>query len=221
VPAIAEIVGLAGVGKTTLSLALSQRDQTIHGSFALHPLAFMPTYLVRAILSLPGRLSRHHDKQQISWETLRIMVYLEKLYRVLSRYKPGDSAIFVLDQGPVFLLAYLQQFGFEGIGDGDRNLELWRRSMIDKWASVLDYVFWIEAPDIVLLERILHRERWHRIKDMSEQEARVFLERYRETYDWVIPQFTSKGRTQVISFSSDEEPVDRIVDKIVGILTTG
>jgi adenylate kinase family enzyme len=216
---ITEIVGLAGAGKSTISQTLSQRDPAVWCSFHLQPMQFIPAFLVRAGLSLPSYLRRCRDGNQISWEALMVMVYLEKLHRALSRYKANDSTILFLDQGPVYCLAYLREFGFEGVRD--QNLELWWMHMLSEWASTLDVIFWIDAQDTVLLERIHHRSRWHRVKDMSEQKARQFLARYRGTYRQVVSRLTSEGGPRVFRFFTDEEPVDQIVDEIVGVLEPG
>ena len=213
---ITEIVGLAGAGKSTISQTLSQRDPAISCGFHLQPMQFMPAFLVRAVLSLPGYLHRHRNGNQISWEALRVMVYLEKLHRVLSRHKSNDPTIFFLDQGPVYCLAYLREFGFEGVRD--QNLELWWMHMLSEWASTLDVIFWIDAQDTVLLERIHQRSGWHRVKDMSEQQACEFLARYRGAYWQVISRFISEGNPRVLSFSTDAESANRIACGIADIL---
>ena len=213
---ITEIVGVAGAGKSTISRILAQRNPAIWCSFHLRPKQFIPAFLVKAILSLPSYLYRYRNGNQLSWETLRVMVYLEKLHRVLSRYKSNDSTNFFLDQGPVYCLAHLREFGFEGVRD--QNLELWWLHMLSDWASTLDVIFWIDAQDAVLIERIYSRSTWHRVKDMSEQKAREFLTSYRDTYRQVVSQLTSEAGPRVFRFSTDEEPMDQIVNEIAGIL---
>jgi shikimate kinase len=213
---IAEIVGLAGAGKSTISQTLSQRNPAVSCGFHLQPVQFIPAFLVRAILSFPSYLYRYRNGNQLSWTALRVMVYLEELHRVLSRFKWDDSKIFFLDQGPVYCLAYLRVFGFEGIRD--QNLELWWEQMLRKWVSILDVIFWIDARDAVLLERIQRRSAWHRVKDMSEQKAREFLARYREVYWHIISRLTFEGGPKGIGFLTDMESVDQIVNKIVDVL---
>lgn len=144
---IAEIVGPAGAGKSTITQILSQRSPAIRGGFCLRRIQFMPTFLGRAILSLPRYLHRPGGERQVSWEVLMVMVYLEKLHRVLSRYRSNDSTIFFLDQGPVYSLVYLREFGFEDVGD--QKLELWWEHMLNIWASTLDIIFWLDAQDTV------------------------------------------------------------------------
>lgn len=217
---IAEIVGLAGAGKSTIAQNLSQRNPAIRCSFSLRPIQFIPAFLGRAILSLPGYLWRYRSGKQASWEALMVMVYLERLYRILSRYGSDDSTVFLLDQGPVFLLTYLHDFGFQGVRD--QKLEAWWMRMLDSWAPILNVIFWIDAPDAVLLERIHHRGgTWHRVEDMSEQETHEFFARYRRTYRQVISRLTSDGSPKVLRFSTDEEPLDQVVNEIMDTLEPG
>jgi thymidylate kinase len=145
------------------------------------------------------------------------MVYLEKLHRVLSN--SDGATVLLLDQGPVFWLAYLHAFGFEGIRD--QSLTLWWTRMIADWASVLDVILWVDAQDAVLLERIRNRSKWHRVQDMSEQEAYELLARYRKAYRQVISRLTSGGGPRVHSFFTDQEPLEQIVDKILNELRPG
>lgn len=214
---IVEIAGMAGAGKSTVALALPQRDPAIRSDFRLRWRYVLPAFYARVVLTLPAYLSRYRSKGQVLWPALRQMVYLEKLHHVLS--KSDGATVLLLDQGPVFWLAYLYAFGFEGIRD--QSLALWWTRMIADWASVLDVIFWVDAQDAVLLERIRNRSKWHRVQDMSEQEARELLARYREAYRQVISGLTSDGGPRVHCFFTDQEPLDQIVDKILNELKPG
>lgn len=216
---IAEIVGPAGAGKSTITMALSQRNPAIRCDYRLRWRQFIPIFCCKIILSLPVYLRKYRDKGHVLWLALRRMAYLERLHSVLSRHRSNNDTVFLLDQGPVHRLAHLHEFGFNGIRN--QSLELWWTRMLDDWASTLDLIFWVDAQDEVLLERILTRSKWHRVKDLSEQEAREFLAIYREAYRGVISGLTSDGGPKVLSFSTDQESLDQIVNKILNVLDPG
>ena len=127
--------------------------------------------------------------------------------------KAHNQSDFLLDQGPIFLLTYLRLFGFSGVED--ELLRQWWSQKLDDWASILDTIFWLDAQDDVLLERIHHRDRWHIIKTMSDDEAVNFLARYREVFWQIIPEICSRGEMKIIRFSSDHDSLTQIVGQIL------
>jgi len=146
------------------------------------------------------------------------MVYLKAWHHVLDRQVSNNDMVTVLDHGPIYRLALLRDFGPEITKS--QLYERWWDSMLKQWATIMDMVVWLDAPDVVLLERIHTRSRWHIIKRKSGQEACEFLGRYRTSYEHIISALTAEGGPQVLRFDTDQKSVDQIVDKVLAALNS-
>jgi thymidylate kinase len=87
--------------------------------------------------------------------------------------------------------------------------------MLKQWAVTLDMLIWLDAPVTILLERIHARNHWHIAKDKSEQEAYEFLARSRTSYKQIISALTANGGPRVLRFDTDQDSLDKIVDKVL------
>ena len=85
--------------------------------------------------------------------------------------------------------------------------------MLKQWASALDMVIWLDAPDAILVERIRARSKWHLVKEKPEQVANKFLARFRTSYDQIIARLTANCGPRVLRFNTKQESLDQIVDK--------
>ena len=214
---IVEIVGAGGCREKHHHEGLGRALPAVQGDFRLRTGRFVPAFVGRAILSLPRRLLRGGTK--LPWEVLKMMVYLENLHRILSEHASRDGGVILLDQGPVYALTYLREFGFEGIQDP--GLNLWWKWMLDCWSSTLDVIVWVDAQDRVLLQRILQRKKAHRVKGQSAPEVFAFLAHYRAAYEEVIHELAPQGAPGVWRFATDEQPVEQIVQEIMDVLGLG
>ena len=162
---------------------------------------------------LPTFLRQTQHGRRFAWHESKMMVYLTGWHQVLRRQTLNHGTVFILDQGPVFQLAQLHGFGPENINS--ERFEEWWASVLDQWASTLDMVIWLDAPDAVLLERIHTRSKWHLVKNESEQEAREFLARYRASFEQMISALTADGGPRVLRFDTQQESMDRVVDNLL------
>lgn len=214
-PLMVELIGPAGAGKSTLARALRHRDRRIltAARFRVGRLDYMPFFVSNALLLLPTILRQSRHGRRLAWSEIKMMVYLTAGNRLLRRQASNHAAVVILDQGPVFQLAQLHGFGPENINS--EGFEQWWASVLDRWASALDMVIWLDAPDVVLLERVHTRGKWHRVKNESEQEAREFLARYRASYEQMISALTANGGPRVLRFDTAQESLDRMADDLL------
>src|SRR5207253_8094260 len=98
----------------------------------------------------------------------------------------GSRRLVVLDEGPVFALAWLQVFGAERLLRSTAYKRWVQRTLAD-WARVLDAVVLVDAPDPVLSQRIRARVKPHLVKDQSDQQITAFAARFRAAFASVIP----------------------------------
>ena len=214
-PLIVELVGLAGVGKTTLSRALSQRDEKIlvAADLELRKREHIPIFVGHVPFLLPALLRRCRSSRGFTWDEIKAMVYLKAWLRVLRQPASNPGTVILLDHGPVFKLATLNAFGPERLKS--QGFEQWWHSLFERWAFTLDIVIWLNAPDKVLVERINARNQRHAVKGKSELEAYEFLKRYQTSYKQILAKLTAYGRPTLIQFDTSQAPIEQIVDEVL------
>jgi len=217
-PLVVEMCGPAGAGKTTLLQALHQCDEKIVTGVRLHKITYILFFASNTFFLLPTFLRHYRHGRWFTWRETRSMVYLKAWHHVLDRQVSNNDMVTVLDHGPIYRLALLRDFGPEITKS--QLYERWWNSMLKQWATIMDMVIWLDAPDVVLLERIHTRSRWHIIKRKSGQEACEFLGRYRTSYEHIISALTAEGGPQVLRFDTDQKSVDQIVDKVLAALNS-
>jgi len=200
---VVEIVGPAGAGKSTLYQALRGRNNLRLDNFPdVRRLANLPFFLwngVWVIGSLRGLggLSR----RELAW--MSILRGWPALLR-----KTG-SRVTVLDQGPVYLLTELHEFGPASLRTSAADA-LWR-DLSARWSQTLNLIVWLDADDADLLERIRTREKAHIVKNASAEETLSFLNRYRAAYERVMADL----RVPVLRFDSSCMTTTQIAENLL------
>lgn len=212
-PQVMEIVGPAGAGKTTLVQALSRRCKRIQPGVQVSKIRSIPLLVTNTVLFLPTFLRRYRHSRWFTWSETRSMVYLKAWHQVLDRQPSRTDTITVLDHGPIFRLALLREFGPE-FTQSRCYQRSWDR-MLNQWAAMLDGVIWLDAPDVVLLERIRGRSCQHRVKQRPEKDAYEFLERYRKCYEYIFNRISSSGGPTPQCFNTHEKSVEQMVDEVL------
>ena len=211
-PLIVELVGPAGAGKTTLSQVLSQRDEkiSIAAEIELRKIEHIPIFLTNFPFLLSILFSRSRSGRSFTWEEIKYLVYLGRWPRLLRQQASNNGRVILLDHGPVFKLATLDAFGPERLKSQD--FENWWRDVLYQWASILDLVIWLDAPDAVLMERINNRDQRHAVKEKSEQEVANFLACYRSSYEHILAKITANGGPRLLQFDTNQASIEQIID---------
>ena len=212
-PLVLEVAGPAGAGKTTLAQALCRRDQRFSIGVPLRRASYPPFAASTLRLFLPVYLRRYRHTRWFTREELRAMIYLQAWLQALSRWPPPQGAVAILDHGPIYRLAWLQEFGPEMVRS--RRFEQWSAAMLAQWSARLGLVLWLDAPDAVLMERIEARQRWHAVKGKASREVEQFLGRYRASYDRVLDRLTASGGPAVLRFDTQRVSLDQIVSSVL------
>jgi hypothetical protein len=217
-PCIVEIVGPAGAGKTALLQALRQRNESIlvGDRPRVRTIGHIPFFVRNAISLLPILSRLHQNGRCFTRQEIVMLARLKGWHHVLARQASRTEGIILLDQGPVFILSWLSEFGPEGLKR--QSTGTWWDNMIKQWATALAVVIHLDAPDAVLMERINSRGKPHAVKGKPEQEMHRFLARGRTSMEAVVSRLAVDGSPRVLRFDTGQESPDQIAEEVLAAL---
>lgn len=215
---IMELVGPAGAGKTTLSRVLTHRNTVIQigSDIELRKTKYVLVILRNTISLLPIFLRQLRAGRRFTWDEIKYLVYLEGWSGVLIKEAANGASAILLDHGPVFKLATLNEFGPENLKTDE--FEIWRNNMFKQWASTLDMVIWLDAPDPVLEQRINSRDQRHSVKGKTESEVVHFLARYRTSYEEILSKLKTAGGPRLLQFDTSRTSIEQVADEILSVI---
>jgi deoxyadenosine/deoxycytidine kinase len=215
-PRVVEIIGPAGAGKTTLCQALNNNQERIRlcdfpdvrkivdiPFYIWYGLSLVPIFLR---LYQPG--SRQLTRREFAWMTI-----LLGWSSVLQKELKKCNQVIILDQGPIYLLAEMREFGPEYLKSKNSE-KLWQK-LYFRWATTLDMIVWLDATDANLLDRIRARTQDHVMKNESPLTTFEFLVRYRKMYDHVLSELMANTfDLRVLRFDTDKQQPGEIADRL-------
>jgi predicted ATPase len=214
---VVEIIGPAGAGKTTLFNALSNYPEHIQlSSFPnVRRVADAPFFIKYGLQIIPSllKLSRSNSRQ-LTWTEFAWLAILKGWPSVLQRKGRKRSQVIVLDQGPVYLLTVLREFGPDSLNSEDAEL-LWQ-DLYRRWAATLDLIVSLDAEDKFLMERIHTRDKEHVVKHETVAIVSKFLGRYRRGFDYVLSMLkTETNSLRVLTFDTSIQRPEEIVHRLL------
>ena len=187
----AEVVGPPGSGKTSLLEALTSSGVGVGPVAEYRRIRHVPAYLWSALSLARVLVPTSVVARPSLWE-LNKMIRLEASSRVLRRsVVASGEPVVVFAQGPVYTLTRLCDLAERS--SGAPAFCRWWSAKLTQWATELDLAIVLDAPDDVLLRRILNRPKDHRAKGASEASARSILWAERASYDAVLADLSRRG----------------------------
>jgi thymidylate kinase len=187
----AEVVGPPGSGKTSLLEALTSSGVGVGPVAEYRRIRHVPAYLWSVVSLVRVLLPTSAVARPSLWE-LNKMIRLEASSRVLRRsIGASGERIVVFAQGPVYTLTRLYDLAERA--SGAPTYCRWWSAKLTQWATELDLAIVLDAPDDVLMQRILDRPKDHRAKGASEASARSILWAERARYDAVLADLSRRG----------------------------
>lgn len=216
---IVELAGPAGAGKTTLAAALARHGRVELG-LRLGGGERRRAHAAAALRFLPACLRSGGGRRWFSADEVRAMGYLDAWYRRAVRDAAMGGTV-LLDHGPVFRLALLDEFG--PAATSDPAFRHWWDGAVRRWAGMLDVVVALDAADDVLARRIRARDQRHLVKDSTDEEIAAFLARYRAAYARVLDRLV-EGAAQigsslrVLPVTTDRETPAGVAERVCAAL---
>ncbi len=211
-----EVIGPAGAGKTSLIKSLTQANKNIFKDTkpSLWSIRNTP-YLAHSILCLlPIFLREPLNSIRLSSRELYCLIYLNGWYNVLGHRTPVNCKLNLMDHGPIYMLTSLLEFGPRITKN--QHFKKWWDIALKHWASSLDMIIWLEAPNSILVNRINTRDSWHIVQEKPEEEMHNFLIRYRNSFEQVISMSKAyNNNLDVLRYDTEKETPEQLTDKIL------
>ncbi len=173
-------------------------------------------FLVSNVRSLlPVFLRQRPNSRRFTGREIWWMIYLNGWYRILDRQTSSDYALSLIDHGPLYMLASLLEFGPENTQS--QYFQKWWDKTLKQWSAFLDMVIWLDAPNLLLAERINTRDTWHVAKGEPEQEVYKFLTRYRTSFEHVISLSKAHNNNLcTLHFHTEQQTPEQLSDEVLG-----
>jgi hypothetical protein len=200
---LVELVGPAGVGKSTLAAALVSDQRLFRGCVSLWGLP--RRHLITSALEVvpivaTAAVARHPLRRPEIEQMLRV----DALRAVIDRTAAVADGVLLADEGPVFALAWFEVFFAR---NGDRGWSTWKQRVLREWATRLALVVYLDAPDDVLAARIRMRAKAHLVKDRSDGEIAAFTAAFRAAFDRILSTLGATAGVPVVRWPIGVRPL--------------
>ena len=205
---VIELVGPAGVGKSAVAAELTRLGVVRSGVWNL------PRHLLArsAVASFAELATMWRDGGRTS--AVKQVIRLGALEQRVAQLAARPAQTVVLDEGPVFALAWFRVFAKQGLGNG--RLTAWRRRATERWAEALGAVVWLDAPDPVLLHRLRNRGKPRDVfRTMTDTEILDLQAAYRAAFSAVIPTVTGASGAHLVSLDAEHAPADQLARDVI------
>lgn len=212
-----ELVGPWGAGKTTLVSALNRRNPSVRPAPCVWTLP-VRLLLIGAMQDLWTIVRLSGAARRIVWKEARQLMRLGASYEDLRRQRHRGGRAVVIDEGPAVMLGWLREVAYES---GNGAPPFWWRRAIKRWATTVDIVVFLDAPDPLLARRIRARAQKHPLKDRPDTELAEVLGKYRSTYIDVLRDLRVHGGPTMLAFRTDEVSIEDITDELLKLIENG
>jgi gluconate kinase len=206
------MVGVAATGKSTLRKAMMQRDERIKFFDKTGNISYLPFLIKLAVIWLPLYLKEYRHSRWFSVQEIRNMAYLDTWISRIRLRSFFNNNIYIVEPGSIYWLSTLQGSSPEIINHP--RFVRWWKDTFRKWASALDAIIWLDAPDEVCFQRVHSRDQWHQFLDYDAESALKQIKLDRENYHKLVPGMASQFGLKVFHFQTDQMSTVDMVQQI-------
>jgi energy-coupling factor transporter ATP-binding protein EcfA2 len=208
-----ELLGPAGCGKSTLLATLRERSPDVCTELSIwgQPRRALAQ---TALHLLPVLVASCLERSPIRPNEFLQMVRVDCLRRRVARALAQSRTPLVMDEGPLFALAWLEVF-FGSLPGAERRA--WRHASVTAWAELLGGVIHLDAADQELTRRIRRRRKAHPMKRASDEEIARFSQRFRSAFRSLLREIAAvrpdlrvaRRRTDTARDAEETRPLTR------------
>ena len=210
-PRIIELIGPAGAGKSEVAAHLARLPGVLCTSVWRLPFTELAWATLCTVPSATMLMRR--ARAPLSRE-LRHIARLRALLNFLDRDELSAYRCVVLDEGAIYTLAWLRVIGHPVFHDARTNS--WHHHIAGLWGATLDEVVRLDAPEVVLAQRLRTRAKPHAMSLASDRSITAFNMRYRTAFNTAIGMVQEHGRLALRDFRTDHSSPAEIAEQILG-----
>jgi energy-coupling factor transporter ATP-binding protein EcfA2 len=210
-----ELLGPAGCGKSTLLATL--RDRTPRVSTEMSIWGQPRIALARtAIGLLPVLIASVLERAPLRPAEFLQMVRVDCLRDRVRRVLGASRTPLVMDEGPLFALAWLEVF-FGALPGSERKA--WRHQSVSAWSELLGGVIQLDAADQEITRRIRRRRKAHPMKGATDEEIARFSQQFRSAFRSLLRELaTVRPDLRVARRRTDATPREEVTRVLPGAL---
>jgi deoxyadenosine/deoxycytidine kinase len=211
-PISIEMMGPAGAGKSSLIKILRESDQRF--KLSSNPAGLNRIWYSAKLLGLLPGLILH--RRTLSRDEIRSLVYLQAWHAM---NVDDHEQITLYDHGPLYRIAVLREYGVKFAQA--KHFQKWLNSWYDRWTQRLDLVVLLDAPNEILMERVIARGRFRVLMTVSSEEAMQQLDAYRRAFNRMLePVRQTASFPQVLKFDTSTMTTEAIAAQVIEFVET-
>lgn len=200
---LAEIIGVAGCGKTTLTKTLVSQQSGV-------PVTMAPTLDGRrSVVTLLRTALRHivpvlrHSRRGFLWHNLRMIMHINGMLEQLSG--AASDGVRIYDQGLIYNLA---SFCNQGFHSGPDYLSRVREDTLARIFTVVDAVIYLQVDRQTSFDRVMGRDRSHYLKSADSAARERFMDFYIGYYESAVLQARAAGVPVLVVDAKQATPAE-------------
>jgi thymidylate kinase len=218
---VIELIGVAGVGKSTLYKALGSKNLPWLICDMVLPVWNISSapFFFKNISSLAPLLILEEitGERLLKRREIAFMALLNGWHKILRKKADQQGKVILIDQGAISMMTYLSVWGPKSLHN-DHN-QSWWESIYVKWAQTLDILVYLDTKDEIIIDRIRTRSQDHHLKDETVAVMCDWIMKYRILYTQILNRFESNGfRAKVVRIDSGENSVEDIANIFISLV---
>jgi thymidylate kinase len=215
---VIELIGVAGVGKSTLYRSLKSRnypwlicDQVL----PVWNISSMPFFFKNITSMMPLLMQTEiMGERLLKRREIAFLALLNGWHSILRKKADQQGRAIIVDQGPISMMAYLLVFGPESLKYD--YVQSWWDSIYHKWGQALDLLVYLDTKDEVIIDRIRTRSQDHFLKKETTDVICDWIYKYRGLYTQILNRFESNGhKVKVLRIDSGSNSVDKLIQDLL------